>query len=393
MANQQKNASLLFFLYLSMFMATFSVGIYNPLIPLYAKLLGATYMDLGVIGTVFALPYAILPAFIGSLTDKLGRKPFYVGGISLLTVIAILFIFASNVKDIILIRVLNGVAYSFLWPVAEPMIVDVTSIHERTRVLGRFSFFWALGFLLSPFFGGFIVEGFGFYPLFIVAMLIGLAASTVAFYGLIYKQEDEASHTKKVWIENPDSESLKGSGGLFPLYLTIVVYSIVIGIVFSIFPVYANSFNVSSFQIGILFTVFGVSRVIVFLNSENVSKLFGEKNSIILALITQIAALTLMASTKNLASFLSAMVLLGLSSGIISPITISIASKIAKKEKIGATLGSMESFVGLGMTVGPIVGGTLAEKVSIESPYIVTGILCLLPLAVLVKGLEKPKKG
>ncbi len=384
---------LLFFLYVSMFMVTFSVGIYNPLIPLYAKILGATYTDLGIIGMVFAFPYAVLPVFVGSLTDRFGRKPFYMGGVLFSAITTILFVFASRVEDIILIRVFNGIAYSFLWPVAEPIIADITPPHERTKVMGRFSFSWALGFLLSPFFGGVIVENFGFHPLFITAMILGLGASLIAFYGLIYKQNNKF---KKKDVLKEKKFNVKNNGiansfnSLFSVYLVIVVYSIVVGIIFSIFPVYANSFGVTSFQIGMLFTIFGITRVIVFLNSENVSKIFGEKNSIILALIIQITSLTLMASVRSLLSFMFSMALLGLTVGIISPITLSLASKIARKGKVGATLGSMESLFGLGMTVGPLIGGIVAENVSIETPYIVAGLLSFLPLTILVK--EKIRK-
>lgn len=388
-----KTRQLLFFLYVSMFMVTFSVGIYNPLIPLYAKTLGATYMDLGIIGMVFALPYAVLPVFVGSLTDKFGRRPFYIGGVLFSTITTLLFIFASKVEDIILIRIFNGVAYSFLWPVAEPIIADITPPHERTKVVGRFSFSWALGFLLSPFFGGVIVENFGFYPLFITAMVLGLGASFIAFYGLIYKQNNKF---KKKDVSGKEKFKVKDAGkvnSLFSVYLVIVVYSIVVGIIFSIFPVYANSFGVTSFQIGMLFTIFGVTRVIVFLNSENVSKVFGEKNSIILALIIQIASLTLIASVRNLLFFVFSMALLGLTVGIISPITLSLASKIARKEKVGATLGSLESLFGLGMTIGPFIGGVVAENISTETPYIFAGLFSLLPLTILLKeNLEKPKK-
>lgn len=383
-----KNEKLLLFIYVSMFMVTFSVGVYNPLIPLYAKILGATYTDLGIIGMVFALPYAVLPVFVGSLTDKFGRRPFYMGGILLSTVTTLLFIFASKVEDIILIRVFNGIAYSFLWPVAEPIIAEITLPHERIRVMGRFNFSWALGFLLSPFFGGFIVENLGFYTLFITATILGLGASLIAFYGLIHKQKDKPKGKSSV-LEMFNFKNT-GSLNIFSVYLVIVVYSIVVGIIFSIFPVYVNSFGITSFQVGLLFTVFGVARVIVFLSSENISKNFGEKNSIILALIIQVTSLTLIASIKNLMFFIFSMALLGLTVGIISPITLSLASKMARKEKIGVTLGFIESLFGLGMTIGPLIGGIVAENISIETPYIFAGLLSLFPLTILVK--EKPKK-
>ncbi|MEM0320751.1 MAG: MFS transporter, partial [Candidatus Nezhaarchaeales archaeon] len=65
---------------LSMFIATTAMGIVNPIVPLYAKKLGATYTDLGLIGVAWSAPYCVFPILAGMWSDKVGRlKLFLVG--------------------------------------------------------------------------------------------------------------------------------------------------------------------------------------------------------------------------------------------------------------------------------------------------------------------------
>jgi len=52
-----------------------SYGMHNPIVPVFAKeAIGASYVDLGVIGLMNFLPYMFIPLFVGILLDKLLKK-------------------------------------------------------------------------------------------------------------------------------------------------------------------------------------------------------------------------------------------------------------------------------------------------------------------------------
>ncbi len=174
-------------IYVSIFIASFSVGAYNPLIPVYARIFGATFIDLGVIGAAYSLPYVMLPVIVGFMSDRFDRRYFYLLGVTLTAVTAILFVFVSNVGHIVAIRVFGGLAYAFLWPPAEALLVDLSTVEERIKVMGRYSFSWALGFLLGPLVGGLIVEKTSFPILFTICFSVGLAAIFTAIYGLAWR--------------------------------------------------------------------------------------------------------------------------------------------------------------------------------------------------------------
>ena len=356
----------LMYLYASVFVIALSVGAYSPLVPLFAQKLGATYVDLGLIGVAFSIPYVMLPILIGILSDRFGRRFFYLTGISCCAVAAILFNLASNVTHIIAIRFFGGIAYALMWPTVEALISDVTNAEERTKAMGRYGFSWALGFLIGPFIGGLLLEKTSFSNLFTVAHIIGLAAIPTALYALS-KPEYELKHTKLQISE------MVVARDLLPIYFVIITYSMSLGLIFAIFPAYANSLGITSFQIGILFAIFGIARTITFLHSESMSRI-GIRESISLALIIQMTALAAIAHLQGFEYFALLTTLVGTAMGIFSPLTLSTASRIAPKGRVGMAMGLVEAIFGVGVTTGPFIGGIAAESLGPTSPYLILAV-------------------
>ncbi|NIR87650.1 MFS transporter, partial [Candidatus Bathyarchaeota archaeon] len=220
-------------LYASIFTISLSIGTFGPLIPLYAQQLGASYFDLGIIGVAWSTPYIITPAIIGALADKVGRKPFFLLGMAGCAHISILFLLAHQVWHITAIRAFNGIAYSFLWPIAEALVVDTTPPSERTKAMGRYSFSWALGMLAGPFIGGLLLENFGFTVLFSTSLAIGIPAFIIALYAMHFSyQPKNQPTTNKTTTPSKDVAPTH----LHHVYLIIIMYSIVMSLIFSIFP-------------------------------------------------------------------------------------------------------------------------------------------------------------
>ncbi|MEM3507665.1 MAG: hypothetical protein QXT31_08470, partial [Candidatus Bathyarchaeia archaeon] len=57
--------SLLLIYYLG-FLCSMSTGSYEVLIPVYAQILGASYFDIGIIGTLGGIPTTAFPIMVGS---------------------------------------------------------------------------------------------------------------------------------------------------------------------------------------------------------------------------------------------------------------------------------------------------------------------------------------
>jgi len=369
-------SNILLFLYMSIFVISLSIGMFSPLAPLYAQQLGASYFDLGIIGLAWSAPYIIMPAIIGALADKVGRRVFFLVGMAGCAHVSGLFLLAHEVWHVTVIRVFNGIAYSFMWPIAEALIVNVTSSSERMKEMGRYSFSWALGMLAGPFIGGLLLENFGFAVLFSTSLVVGISAFIIALYAMLFRYQPKSQPvTTKI------TSSSKGIAPVYAhhIYLVIIMYSIVTSLIYSIFPAYAKGLGMDAFQIGILFTTLGAARAITFWYSESITRI-GEKQSIVLAFVTQALSLIAIAYLYGFIPFLIFMALLGFGIGVLSPLSLSVASIMVSSAKVASTMGIVEGVSGIGWTVGPVVGGAAAESLGPTYPYLIFGGLTILSI-------------
>lgn len=369
------------YLNLSIFTVALSISLWTPLLPVYAQKLGATYLDVGIIGAAGGAPYVILPFIAGSLSDRYGRKRFYYTGLALTAATSALFAVTNNVQQITLVRAFSGIAYSFIWPSAEALISDLTTLAERTRSLGYFSFSWALGMLAAPPIGGIIIQTAGFTILFLTSLVVGIAATMFAVYGL--RTVREVNTQNDVSRSRPNNIMV-----LLPVFLVVVALSMALSVVFNIFPAHLNNLGIDPFQIGVVFAALGLTRAITFSQSSYATKI-GENQSMIIGLVILAVSLVVTSAVTDFTRILIVVMFLGVGMGILGPLSVSVTSKIASEEKTGAAIGATESFFGLGFALGPLIGGVAAENLGATTPYIITAIVavaCMIPLARKVAG-------
>ncbi|MXY60865.1 MAG: MFS transporter [Cenarchaeum sp. SB0665_bin_23] len=108
-----------------------SYGMHGPVVPVFAKdSIGATYAELGLIGTANFLPYMIIPIFVGILLDRINSRYLLTIGVLLNALSLYLISIANSVEEVVANRLIAGVAHAFYRPTSE----SILSGDESTRV-------------------------------------------------------------------------------------------------------------------------------------------------------------------------------------------------------------------------------------------------------------------
>jgi MFS family permease len=150
-----------FVLFTALFASAMGTGFIGPLMPLYARSLGAQGLTLGLIFTGFSLAQFVSMPIVGRLSDRHGRRVFLVVGLSLYTVFSLLYSVADGVVSLILVRVLHGATAGMVNPVAQAYIGDITPEGEEGSRLGTFNVALFTAFGLGPLLGGPVADRFG----------------------------------------------------------------------------------------------------------------------------------------------------------------------------------------------------------------------------------------
>jgi EmrB/QacA subfamily drug resistance transporter len=126
--------------------------------------------------TSFIVASTISAPLYGKLSDLYGRKPAFVGSISIFLAGSALCGFASSMGGLIAFRALQGLGAGGLIVLAQTVIGDLVSPRERGRYQGMFAAVFAACSVAGPLLGGFITQYASWRWIFYVNLPVGGAA-------------------------------------------------------------------------------------------------------------------------------------------------------------------------------------------------------------------------
>ncbi|MDN5316461.1 MAG: transporter, family, multidrug resistance protein [Thermoanaerobacterium sp.] len=163
----------LFIAFLSAFIPL-STDAYLPALPRMVESLNTTASMINLTLVLFFIFYAVGTLFWGPLSDKYGRRPILIIGLSIYTAASILCIFSSSVYTLILYRILQSIGCGSATAVSTAIIKDLYSGKKRVRILAITQTIATTSPIVSPVIGAFILSVFSWRGVFIVFSIIGV---------------------------------------------------------------------------------------------------------------------------------------------------------------------------------------------------------------------------
>jgi MFS family permease len=144
-----------------------------------------TDVELGLLGSSFALVYGLCAPFAGTIVDRVRRKTAILGGLQAWSIICLATAWSRNFYELLFFRAAEGLGETFYYPASTSMISDYHGKSTRSRALGIHQTSVYIGTIAGSSFAGLIADYYSWRSSFItfgaLGVLLGVVLSRFLF--------------------------------------------------------------------------------------------------------------------------------------------------------------------------------------------------------------------
>lgn len=175
----------------ALFMQMLDSTVVATALPAMATALGSTPVRLNVAITSYLLAVAVFVPVSGWAADKYGAKRVFITAIALFTLSSVACALAQNVPQLVLARIVQGMAGAMMVPVGRIILLRTVPKQDLLRAMSFLSIPALLGPVIGPPIGGFMVTYMSWHWIFLINIPIGLLGiSLVMRYVEEVRQKD-----------------------------------------------------------------------------------------------------------------------------------------------------------------------------------------------------------
>jgi len=350
---------------LSMFSSMLGVGIVVPLLPIYADNLGATGIWLGIIFAAYHVSNTIFTPIAGRLSDHRGRKLFLVIGLLSYSIISLGYVWAGNVPQLSLVRLLQGVAGAMVIPIAQAYVGDISPKGEEGKWMGYANAAFFSGFGFGPIIGGVLTEHFGMNTAFYSMAGLTLLAFLIAILFLPEVIQRKTEGSRRLSFKKISQSSMVR--GIFSIRLTQALGR---GGLMTFLPIFAGIYlDLSTTLIGILVAINVLSMSLLAPLGGRIADRFSRRALTVLGNIIFLGSLAVIPLAHNFWQLLVVCLAQGFGGAISIPAATALVVEEGRKYGMGSTIAVFAMAMSLGMTIGPILAGAMADLVDVNSVF------------------------
>lgn len=329
-------------------------------IPLFAKSLGASYFEIGIIGAAFGFMTSISSYIFGRVADIHKLKSILLVGLLASAITFFLQIFATCPISLAIVRGFAG----FSIGIAPGALIAF--VHYKKKSIGKFSSFGALGWTI-----GYILAGLigNIYYLFVISSLFFCIAFICAL-GL----EDIEKPVLDLGYFSHDT-LIKN----IRIYLAIFVRHAGAVSVWTILPLYLAYLGANMFWIGM---IYAINPAVQFFIMRNMG---GFKNETLVSIgyILSIFAFVSFAFAPTYLFIIPGMILVACSWSFLFVGSMNLVIK--KNLDIATSAGLLNFSISAASVTGPLIGGTLLQFYGFEVVLFGAAILSFFGFVIFVK--------
>lgn len=366
---------------LANFLLFFGFWLLVPLLPFYLKdTYNLTEGTIGIILACYTLSALIIRPFSGFMLDTFTRKPLYLLAYTLFTSIFLGYIIGGTLLLFIVFRIMHGFAFGTVTVGGNTLVIDIMPSERRGEGLGYYGLTNNTAMSLGPMTGLFLKPYLSYQLLFAVGMfacIIGLVLASC-----IHAPHKEKKKTPPLSLDR--FFLIKG----IPASIALLMLSIPYGATTNFVAMYVNELglNVPAGAFFVLMALgMGISRIFSgkFVDKGYVTECihYGYYLVIVAFLLLGLCK-NIMSYNANIAAmcFFLVPLLQGIGFGIIFPAYNSLYINLGTNNQRATATSTYLTSWDVGIGLGIVLSGIIAESFSFSTVYILGGIISLVSM-------------
>ncbi|ALE03599.1 MFS transporter [Bartonella ancashensis] len=245
------------------------IAIISPILPSYlSQLTGEDIAKASVRGggllAVYSVMQFLFAPFIGSLSDRYGRRPILLISIISFSIDNFICAIAWSYSVLFVGRLLSGISGAS-FAVCSAYLADISDEKTRTRNFGLIGMAFGLGFVLGSLIGGFLGQFGPRVPFYCAA---GFSSINFIFAWVMLPETLSVQNRRRFEIKRANPVGALLQLRKYPTVFWILLVFFLYWLAESVWPsawafVAIERYNWSAFSIGISYSVFGIGQVVV----------------------------------------------------------------------------------------------------------------------------------
>lgn len=360
------------------------ISMVSPLLPVYAKDLGANGVWLGLTFSAFAIVQTIFGPFAGRLSDKFGRKPFIIAGLGVYIIAALGYLTATSFYQVIGFRAFSGLGTSLIFSVARAYVGDLTPPGHEGRWLGIFATADIAGFGTGPLIAGALREAISFDSVFI-AMAGMLAVSALILLWLPRHSPLEERRRAGEVQRHVEVSFIEAARNrlVMAVTLSMVLQALAFGAILSFLALrLEDDLHASPFAIGAAFATQDLTGGLAAPLLGRIADRYDRRVLIAVAMGANALLLTYLGFAPLYVLVLGLLFLVGLTNGMTDVAGTSLQVVAGRSVGMGTVLGLRSAANGFGTVVGSVVAGVFADQLGTAAAFVFAGAVTLIAVPV-----------
>lgn len=345
-------------------------AIWSTLLPFHLVDLGGSRTQIGLLFSVMTVVSMVLRPAVGGWIDRVGTRPVIVPGLTILAATALALHFAPTPRAVIVVMVGGGLANALVSMTASVTAARSTDDAHRGEALSMYYLHTSLSMAIGPPLALWL-RGHGGMP----SAIAAIAALTGVMLVLMFLFPPTAATTAAA---TPKTGFRPISRHAIPLSTTLVLTTIGHTSIYAFLPLYALSRGHGESAVWWFFTIYSMWLIVCRAVLGRLADRYGRARTALPAMLTLAAGYFALAVPPTAASLIAAALILGTANAVLYPTMAALVLDRAPGPEKGLALGTLSAAWDLGVVLGSLMVGYVADHVSFSAGFAVGGIATLL---------------